>query len=523
MKSKIKTVLLLNTFLATLLFILLTSCTSSDDSSKKVSKKVHKEEGDYLILIYSCGQSTPRTNSSIDNDLVLCLDDIKQGLNSISDNKVEYGTITVLSLYANSSTIELEEINEGGSVKYTKDWLYYSSGILKGRPINTGNGSTLEAFLSFSKAHYDYTNTVLILANHGAGPYFETLCYEEDYKRAASRSLCITKDYPENNTYGLTAADIKRALNKTGYTEEKKPALLIEDCCLQSSIEILHDLRGVAAYYLSSSNLSYNHNYKEFIKLFKKDSSILDIGCNIVDEYIESMKTGYGNSGIEGVTLVYNYSQTSGAFFFTQSFIDLGSAAAVTALKSIKDKVSSLASYILESNSTTKSAVKAILSKSYNATNTSGDFTLCYTASYTYLNDLPRFCYELINNEEVNTKENESLIQEAANIIALLKEVIIYSRAYHGENLPYEINSLGKLSYLKASKSSYTYDKRVGEGGSNLFGITLSSSYYTEDIGSLWWGYNGNEYYNLMSDFGEGNLWQDLLIIFFPLGQRLKR
>ena len=100
-----------------------------------------------------------------------------------------------------------------------------AEGLLDQEP-NMSDYKTLEKFLKFAKAHYDATNVVLCLDDHGSGTYKET--YTDS--TAVSKTLCT--DSTNGGERMLTCQNVKDALTAAGYVGSQKLKVLINDVCL---------------------------------------------------------------------------------------------------------------------------------------------------------------------------------------------------------------------------------------------------------------------------------------------------
>lgn len=437
---------------------------------------------DYLFIMYLCAQDTPEENSTLQESLYN--DSLRQLESVMREIKTsEYGKIKVLALYGDKDEIFIKEFSKD-AVKYTPDFLTYQYGSKKGFPRNMGNARLLEEFLTWVHARYDYKNTILCLNDHGMGLFYETDTY-----KTLPRVLCITDGYEDGPSY-ITCADIKDALEASGYSGEKKPLLLWEDCCLQANVEIVYDLRGGADYYLSSSNLSYAFNYENIIKLFTKRSNIQDIGRAIVDEYIEEMKD-YGSMAKD-----YEAEETGGVYHFTQTFCHLGgNERDKTLLEDLKGAVNLLSHSILNDND---GATLIKIRKSIYTTKIGEEGAgLTYNNYPMYLKDLGIMAKEIWNMAEVNAKTKTY----AQDIVDKLHEIIVYSRAYRGDEA-YYYDENGRLRAKYIGREDKTFSDNL------VFGLTIS--FYNKDYEE-----NLNDCYSDMSSFGKENYWSDLLSKFY--------
>lgn len=454
-----------------------------------IEKETHREEGDYLFVFYFCGQSIPTANNNLVSQLKTNKSQIPYAIGDIlrakAQNEELYGEVACVSLYGDSEDIYIETISTTtpATTRY-KDlsWLHYSAGYLEGKPRNMGSGELLEDFLCWVRDHYDYKNTIICLSDHGTGAYNET----PSYSSSASRYICVTNGYQDG--FGLTSAVIRKAFSASGFTGASKPLLIWEDTCLQSSIEILYDLKGVAHYFLSSSNLAFDHDYEKVITNFKKTSTIEQIGSAIVDDYIDY----FVENPTIYMTRPYNSKETSGAYHFTQTFARLEGTDGADLLGEVASAFSTLSDCIL-----TDSRARNIAKTFMSATSTYG---LTYSGTFAYYTDLALFAKQLASYSAVAAATKEA----AAEVNEALLDVVIHARAWHGSTVEYEqLPSVGGGTRTKAVKES-----NLGNTDSTPLGVTITSSYKKTSSYT-------NSRYKDSSGFGETNKWGEVLFTLF--------
>ncbi len=132
---------------------------------------------------------------------------------------------------------------------------------------------TLADFLRFCKTEYPADHQILILWNHGGGPF----------------------GYGVDSIYGnmMSLADIRDALSKA-YTPniDRPPFDLIGfDACLMSTIEVTHSLYGFADYYCLSEEAEPGDgwDYGKWLGTMKDDPTMnaAQVGRSIADSYMD--------------------------------------------------------------------------------------------------------------------------------------------------------------------------------------------------------------------------------------------
>lgn len=442
--------------------------------------KPAKNDDDYLFLMYDCGQNRPlkdpvTTQDENGNDVTITdtadeadssvrvrirnntFRDACKALKTIMpQNKSAdgYGTITIATLYADCNNVFLNELREKNYVPFQQDWLIdkkkADANKSASAPIkmsNMGNGELLENFLKWAKASYDYKNVVLIISCADSGPYNE--------KNIASRAVCETNGYETNaqgealTTY-LSDADIKNALTNSGFTGDKKPCIIFEDCGFQSAVETVYDLKGTADYFLSSASSYSSIDYLEFLKLFKKNANIKNICKEIIDNYATSQNDA------------------------TLTLVHLGDTAK---LDVIKTSINAFASEINTVFSGADDASKAVTEKIKALAQNDESFS--YTGSYAKMKDVAVFAK---NVKSVEGASN-SLKASADNVIQSIKDAVSYSRAK-------KTDEAGVIAF----------DRQFSD--TDVFGLTITFSYNDT---------NENANYKNYSEFGENNAWGDVV------------
>ncbi|MBR1403237.1 MAG: hypothetical protein IJ558_03595 [Treponema sp.] len=275
-----------------------------------------------------------------------------------------------------------------------------------------GSVTTLTKFLSWAKKHYVAKNVVLCLCDHGAGTGKEQ--YTDT--TSSSRTLCAD-DSAANSERMLSTKNIKDALESAGYTGSDALSLLWMDVCLQSSVEIAYDLRGVASYLVASPNLSVSHEYSHAFQNLTAESSAEDFGKMLVSEY-------YHLNYNEPMAYDSDSPLSSGCSMYTMSLLSLSESN----LDSLKTAIDDLADALLSLTEKDDEAFCRVYTTLLAQSQT--DFSQCagltYAGSYVMLSDIGYFTDGILSQFSDYT----DLCTAAQTVQAALESVIVY--AYGG-------------------------------------------------------------------------------------------
>lgn len=435
------------------------------------------DDGEYLLINYFCAQDTPSTASTLKDQMLSEESRIKSALSQVAQSSDVYSKVTCVTLYADNSNIYVRQNKslEESDIDYKLSWLRYDSGSLKGKPRSLGSGEMLEDFLYWTHSHFDCKNVILNISDHGTGPYLENMSYQ------SCRLICVTGDYPTYSCLSSTA--IEQALKKSRYYGDRRPKLLIENACLQSSVEILYPLRCAADYYLSSPNISYDLYAFDIIKTLKKGLTIEEVGRALVDQYYNTYKNN-------SIYRAYGFKEVSGSYDLTMTLCKISDS---DVFYDLKNYVSRLAESLLYTDSS-RTIARNYLSRSY-----SGGF--CYTATMSYLRDIASFAQSVKND----VKSTSSMKSCAQGVLDALGDIIVYARAFHGSTVSWCTDKNDES--VRSSKTVTPLN--LISGGDNLFGVTINASFYTKR----------NEEYALYNEFGRNNSWGSLLYALYPQGE----
>ena len=173
----------------------------------------------------------------------------------------------------------------------TQRFLYYKGAYkeVSNLPLqDSSNPDTLSEFLEFCKKEYPSDHRMLILWNHGAGPFG------------------FGKDSIYENM--MTLKDIRAALQKVYLPDYDSPAFDIIgfDACLMSTIEVTNALNGFADYYCLSEEAipGDGWDYGTWLKAMTDDPtmSAAEVGMAIVDSYTDY----YIGNNVKDIGYKYN-------------------------------------------------------------------------------------------------------------------------------------------------------------------------------------------------------------------------
>lgn len=168
----------------------------------------------------------------------------------------------------------------------------YNKGVYKevsNVPLqDSSNPDTLSEFLEFCKNEYPSDHRMLILWNHGGGPF----------------------GFGKDSIYGnmMTLKDLRAALQKVYTPNYDNPAFDIIgfDACLMSTIEVTNALNGFANYYCLSEETipGDGWDYGPWLKAMTNDPtmSAAEVGMAITDSYTDY----YVGNNVKDIGYKYN-------------------------------------------------------------------------------------------------------------------------------------------------------------------------------------------------------------------------
>ena len=490
--------------------IAITSCTlanNGDSSYRRFRRDVighHEiatndnftENTDVLFMMYLDGDNN-LNNVSWQN-----LMDAQTGLMNLEENT----KVTVIALIdGNKEKVEekgntpvaseqtfLFKLGAYTATEYNKKYITAASSIdysgcvewISGTyyEVDMSSGDTLYNFLNWSKKHYNANKTILTVQNHGGGPYNELT------SSISSRSICWD-DTTDNNKY-LSTTDVATAINKTF----GKIDMLIEDVCLQCSIEEIYGLQDAVHYLVASPNTTYGntYNYDKIIPYASKGASIEEIGKKFIDYNYEFCKN-------QSLRKENTPDSDSTCMELSLTLVDCSKT---DVLENIKTHTSELADAIMNTadNAQKQLCINSIGQLEKNAgTNFYG---FCFEATYAYTNDLGAMAYllsEYIEDDAINTAANK--------LFSDLNDNNLIISAWAG----------GKYND-EYTNWYYTEDSNYGYGflkGKKAWGISITGGRISmqDTSGKLFVSPNLINYRN-WSNFAKDNKWAELLVTY---------
>ena len=343
-----------------------------------------------------------------------------------------------------------------------------AEGLLDQEP-NMSDYKTLEKFLKFAKAHYDATNVVLCLDDHGSGTYKET--YTDS--AAVSKTLCT--DSTNGGERMLTCQNVKDALTAAGYVGSQKLKVLINDVCLQSSAEILWNYKGFADYYVASPNLAVSQDFVRVFTKMYKDMTPRDFGKIFVSAYHERY---YAEpQDCPKTAEIAKDRRASGYSLFTFSLLSLDEQKA----NKLQGAVDNFAAALLDLKNSDDTKFKKVFDDYVDQDpNSFADCKgLAYHGSYAFLSDLGWLAKEVA----ADTSLPDDVTTAATEIKTLLKHgdenLIVYAWAgkmARAENIPKWENITANQLYLTGGKDFISDQTVTVERSEDIYGLTIASS-----------------------------------------------
>lgn len=226
----------------------------------------------FTLMVYMCGTDLESDGGCASADLK---EMVKAGVKTD-------GNVTVF-------------VQTGGTLKWAtrgmtnregERWLVSKDGMQRvdslGR-VDMGDGDTFTQFLRYGLQNYPADRYGVVLWDHGAGAT-DGVCYDE-----------ITGN-------SLNMAEIYQSLNSlSGERNLSKFAFIGFDACLMANYEMALHLAPFADYMVASEETEPGDglDYSKWLPLLVKDagSSMELVGRKIVDSFIQSVDTGYGDFG----------------------------------------------------------------------------------------------------------------------------------------------------------------------------------------------------------------------------------
>ena len=365
------------------------------------------------------------------------------------------------------------------SKDYSKsvNWIYNYN-----HEVDMSSGNTLYYFLTWAKTHFNANKTILAVQNHGGGPYNELT------SSISSRSICWddTNHPDKKDDSHLSTTDVATAINRTF----GKIDMLVEDVCLQCSIEEIYGLQDAVHYLVASPNTTFGNQ-------LSYDKIIIDAGNGLTIEEIGTNFVDYNYENCKEKTLRDEDTSTDDptCMELSCSLVDCSNK---NALNNIKKLTSELAEALLED--TEHNYIDDVIGK---LPLVHGKFYgLCFDASYVYTQDLGIMAYMLANFTPAASSDVKSA---ASALFTELKNnsLILYAWAGGSEH-----------SWYYSADESYGEDEdfRISSDGKCPWGISITAERFTKtnEYGQKLYGKSLENYRN-WSKFAQNNKWADFL------------
>lgn len=479
-------------FISILFISLFFACTLWDNGTSS-GGNIPQTHSDVLVMMYLDGDNS-LSDTSWKN-----LYDTEIGLMNLSPN----ASINVIALidgmskYENryyrkgktylyklgaltSEEIDSDTLVGNSTADYSKhvSWVYNGSGFAS-QEVDMSSGKTLYNFLNWAKSNFSADKTILVFHNHGAGPYKELTSSLESQQ--AERAVC--EDLTNSPGKYLSTKDISLAIQKTF----GKVDLIVEDVCLECSIEEVYGLQDATHYFIASPNstLTNTYNYDKIIPYISTGASIADIGRKFVDYNMEKCRYN---------TLRSPETKTDNPTCMELS-LTLVDCSKKTELAEIKSLTSKLAEELLTDSGNKERYTSLCIGKLKYEKDTFYGFS--YSATYVYTQDLGVMAYMLANDTDGIA---ENVKTAAAGLYNKLHDsgLIVYGWAGGSEHSWY-----------------YCGDSSYGPDDTNL-------SFFKINDGKCPWGISITcgrnkdkvplDSYSSWSAFAKDNKWADLLV-----------
>lgn len=389
---------------------------------------------------------------------------------------------------SSTMTVSVSKLIASATEDYSMSvsWIYNGSGRAT-QEVDMSTYSTLYNFLNLANYNFKASKVILAMQNHGGGPYNELTT---SYKQKASRTLCW--DETSGGTTYLSTTDVVKAIQNTF----GKIDLLIEDVCLQGTIEEIYGLQNAVNYLVASPNTTYGNtfNYNVLIPYMTTGASVTEIGKRFVD---------YNYAICKGASLRTDETSSSATTCMELS-LHLYDCSKTDVLTNIKNHTSDLAAAIMSSNDSDRAYCTNRLGRTPKNTD-SAFYGFSFEASYVYTNDLGAFAY-LIANSSIS---DSSIKSAAANLLSDLRDnsLIVYGWSGGSENNWYYS---GNSSYGSSSAGSFL---KITDGKCPWgLGITGGCLAQTFSDGTGYYFPITN--YGSWSAFASGNKWTSLLTTY---------
>ncbi len=167
--------------------------------------------------------------------------------------------------------------------------------------VNMGSPATLTSFLSFAASRYNPSVSVLLMSDHGQGPFSFT--DSPKLNESSGRLVCMDNHSPADNIYKVSWLDTNK-ISKAILDGWGKPLdILMFDACLYGTVETLYEFRKCTSYLVASPNSIPGYGFPYINILgngFMKSDSREEFCSKIVEEYAHYYSKSAYNNYLEG-------------------------------------------------------------------------------------------------------------------------------------------------------------------------------------------------------------------------------
>lgn len=185
--------------------------------------------------------------------------------------------------------IELPNTREMLRLYISSHKIYVLQRITASADINTGTKESLTSFVKWATTRYPSQHTALVIWNHGSGALDRV-----------QESKLPTRGIAFNDAYGtyLSNEDFQEALQEIVVEsfQGKKIALMCQDACYQSMIEVASHVKGAVEVMVGSSNVepAAGYNYEDVLALLKTmQLEPIEFAQHIVECYKKSYEKSF--------------------------------------------------------------------------------------------------------------------------------------------------------------------------------------------------------------------------------------
>ena len=392
---------------------------------------------------------------------------------------------------------------------FARNWIKYDDKE-KTLEADMGDPDTLRSFLSFASKAYNAKKSVLLISNHGAGPYSATASAS-----SSSRLVCVDSHNPNaSSAVGYDALDTNKISPAILSGWGRSLDCLMFDACLCGSVESLYEFKDCTEYMVASPNNipGYGYPYSAFIGgnfSSGQEEEALCIGtvCCYADFYSSCIT---GTSSFDQKT---SSSPTLSAYRASSSKLEELKKAMDAFALDIEDDATLIAEgkgmadlisgYLYPKNEAGSSLMIAL-----EDTKLEDVECLWYQGTFNSLVDIG-FLADKYHDDESN--QGKSVASDAEKLQDILEEVVLYS--WRGDSLDTSSSVTEGTTGLVTNKGLYPL---LNSSGRNYYGLTVCSGTLSENaqkpVRNI--GFSSDDY-RRSSSFGASSEWGNLLEVLF--------